>query len=156
VRFTASVVIRAPVEAVFAFHERPEALERLIPPWEPSTIVTPPSSLLPGTVVEVDTRVGPIRHRVVAEHTEYEKNVRFVDEMRRGPFRRWRHEHRFEPHVDGCLLTDAIEYEAPLGILGRLVDPFVVRPRLRKMFEYRHRVTKAVLETARPGADGSR
>jgi ligand-binding SRPBCC domain-containing protein len=70
-----------------------------------------------------------------------------VDEMRRGPFKRWRHEHLFEAHEDGCRLTDRIEYEAPLGVLGRLADPIMVRPRLRKMFEYRHRVTREALET---------
>ena len=146
-RFEKSSVIKASVEEVFAFHERPEALALLIPPWDPSKIITPPKGLEAGTVVELETRVGPFKQRIEAEHTAYEKNALFVDEMRKGPFKRWRHEHRFEAHPEGCLLTDSIEYEAPLGFLGRLVDPIMVRPRLRKMFEYRHRVTKEALES---------
>jgi ligand-binding SRPBCC domain-containing protein len=72
--------------------------------------------------------------------------------MRRGPFAVWRHEHRFEPHARGCRLVDAIEYEPPLGLLGRLVAPLAIVPRLRKMFEYRHRVTAEALQ----GSNGLR
>jgi len=134
-------VFAASVEAVFAFHEQPEALERLIPPWDPSKVIVAPTSLAVGTVVILETRIGPFRQRIEAVHTEYEHNELFVDEMRKGPFAYWRHEHRFAAHPQGCLLVDAIEYRPPLGPLGRLADPIVVRPRLTRMFEWRHRVT---------------
>lgn len=139
-------VFEASVEDVFAFHERPEALRDLIPPWDPSTIVQPPSSLEAGTEVILETRVGPFKQRIEAVHTAYEKNALFVDEMRKGPFKYWRHEHRFEAHPKGCLLIDSIDYLPPLGFLGRLADPIAIKPRLRKMFEWRHRVTAQAVE----------
>lgn len=145
VKFEKSTVFDASVEDVFAFHERPEAFELLLPPWETTEIVQPPTSLAAGTTVVLRQKVGLFWITIEAVHVAYEKNVLFVDEMRRGPFAKWRHEHRFTAEGEGCRLTDAIEYEPPLGPLGRLADPIAIRPRLRKMFDYRHEVTRREL-----------
>jgi ligand-binding SRPBCC domain-containing protein len=150
--FVHESVIEASVEAVFAFHEHPDALRHLLPPWETVRNVHPAPSLDVGAVARLQQRVGPLWIDIEAEHVAYEKNALFVDEMRRGPFAVWRHEHRFEPHARGCRLVDAIEYEPPLGLLGRLVAPLAIVPRLRKMFEYRHRVTAEALQ----GSNGLR
>ena len=144
-QFVHESVFAASVEDVFAFHEHPDALRRLLPPWERVRNVQPASSLHVGAVARLEQRVGPVWIAIEAEHVEYEKNALFVDEMRRGPFAAWRHEHRFEPHADGCRLVDAIIYAPPLGFLGRWVAPVAIVPRLRKMFEYRHRVTREAL-----------
>ena len=48
-------------------------------------------------------------------------------------------------------MRDEIEYAPPLGWLGRAVDPIAVRPRLRKMFEYRHEVTRREVLAGRAG-----
>ena len=144
-QFIQESIIPAPVEAVFGFHERPDALARLTPPWERVTVIQPPTSLEVGTVVILRQRLGPLPITIVAEHVAYEKIVRFEDVMRKGPFRRWHHKHLFFPHPEGCRLRDEIEYEAPLGPLGRAVDGLLVRPRLQKMFDYRHEVTRAAL-----------
>lgn len=147
-RFVKESVIPAPVAAVFAFHERPDALARLQPPWERTRILTPPASLEVGTRVELRTRIGPLWTTVVAEHVAYERNRRFEDVMRRGPFARWRHRHLFLPHPQGCRLRDEVDYEPPLGWLGRLADPLLIRPRLRRMFDYRHAVTRRAVAGA--------
>jgi ligand-binding SRPBCC domain-containing protein len=46
----------------------------------------------------------------------------FTDEMRRGPFKRWRHAHRFEPTDAGTLMRDRVEFASPLGPLGAAFD----------------------------------
>ena len=76
--------------------------------------------------------------------------------MRRGPFARWHHKHLFLDHAEGCLLRDEIDYAPPLGWLGRLVDPLLVRPRLRRMFTYRHAVTRREVLAARDGVKARR
>lgn len=148
-QFVKQSVMPASVEEVFAFHERPDAFALLQPPWDPVEIITPPASLAVGTRVELRTKVGPFWMRIVAEHVAYEKNVGFQDVMVKGPFARWNHKHLFLPHPDGCLLRDEIEYAAPLGWLGRLADPLAVRPKLRKLFDYRHEATLAAVLAAR-------
>ena len=66
----------------------------------------------------------------------------FEDVQVEGPFRRWRHLHIIKPHQAGAVLRDEIEYEPPLGFVGRLAAPLIIVPRLEKVFEYRHRVTR--------------
>ena len=146
--FVHESVIPAPVEAVFGFHEDPRALDLLMPPWEKSRVITPPTSLAVGTIVEVDTRIGPFWFRMVAEHIGYEKNRYFEDTLRKSPFSSWRHRHTFEPHPEGCLLHDEIHYSLPLGPIGRLVEPVVVRRRLTRMFVYRHEITRKTVLAA--------
>lgn len=158
-QFIHESILPATVEEVFAFHERSEAFELLQPPWERTKIITPPSSLEVGTRVELRTRIGPLWITIVAEHVAFEKNRRFEDVMVKGPFASWHHRHLFFEHETGCRLRDEIDYEAPLGWLGRLVDPLLVRPRLRKLFEYRHMVTSREVIAARgatkPPSSGS-
>lgn len=150
-RFIKESVLPASVEEVFAFHERPDAFALLQPPWEHVEVITPPASLEVGTRVEARARIGPLSRRIVAEHVAYEKNRRFEDVMREGPFARWHHKHLFFEHEQGCLLRDEIDYAPPFGVLGRLADPFFVRPRLQRMFDYRHAATlREVLAARRP------
>jgi ligand-binding SRPBCC domain-containing protein len=69
-----------------------------------------------------------------------------VDAQVRGPFRSWRHTHRFLPVDGGTLLRDEVEYQAPGGPLAPLVDWLVVRPMLRRLFAYRQARTREFTE----------
>jgi ligand-binding SRPBCC domain-containing protein len=148
-QFVKESVLDASVEEVFAFHERADAFALLQPPWESAQILQPPRSLEVGTVVKLRTKLGPLWIDIVAEHVAYEKNRRFEDVMRSGPFARWHHKHIFLPDPHGCRLRDEIDFEPPLGLLGRLSAPLVVEPRLRRMFDYRHEVTRREVQAAR-------
>jgi len=141
-RFVKESVFPCTVEELFAFHERPDAFELLQPPWDPVEIIQPPASLEVGTRVKLRSKVGLFWVDIVAEHVAYTKNERFEDVMVKGPFAKWHHKHLFLPHAEGSLLRDEIDFEPPLGVLGRLVAPVAVMPRLRKMFDYRHDVTR--------------
>lgn len=146
-RYVHESVITAPPEAVFAFHERPDALAKLLPPWEDLEVLQPPSSLRPGTRVLLRMWLGPLSLLWEAEHTLYEPGVLFQDRQVRGPFRRWVHTHRFLHGGAGrTVLRDEVEYALPLLFLPGAP---LVRRRLRRMFEYRHAVTAASV-AARP------
>ena len=149
-----SVIEASPAE-VFAFHERPDALALLSPPWQSTRILQPPRSLQVGTVVKLRVRVGPLWIDVVAEHVAYEPNQRFEDVMTRGPFAKWHHKHLFLPHPLGCLLRDQVDYELPLGALGRSLAPLAVVPQLKRMFDYRHEVTRREVLAARASHPGA-
>jgi ligand-binding SRPBCC domain-containing protein len=130
-------------ERLFAFHELPDALQRLTPPWEKSRIIQAAPSLRPGSRAIVEVRVAPFLWiRAESLHTIYDPPFLFADELVRGPFARWRHRHEIAAEGDGARLTDSIEVEAPFGILGRLAAPWVILPRLRRLFAYRHEVTR--------------
>jgi ligand-binding SRPBCC domain-containing protein len=142
-RFVKESVIRASPERVFAFHEQPDALVLLLPPWESARVAQSAKISEVGAQAIVVTRVfGPIEVQWIAQHTAYEPPHMFEDIQIKGPFRSWRHRHFVEPHKDGATLRDEIDYEPPLGFLGRALAPFLIESRLRKLFDYRHQVTR--------------
>ena len=141
--FVRESVIEATPERVFAFHELPDALARLMPPWESARIVQAARSLRPGEKTIIETRIlGLFAVRWEALHTAYDPPRMFEDVQVSGPFRKWRHRHLVSPHERGATLRDEIEYEPPLRAAGRLAAPLLIVPRLKRLFDYRHRVTK--------------
>jgi ligand-binding SRPBCC domain-containing protein len=151
-KFIKQSEIEAPPEEVFAFHENPEVLMKLTPPWEHLEIIEFAGSIKVGTKTIIKTFVGPFSRIWEAEHTEYIPNRLFADIQRRGPFAYWYHKHRFEPTVRGTtMMIDEIEYALPLGWFGSLLAGAFVRAKLNKMFDYRHKVLK---EQLTPEASG--
>ncbi|HYW45364.1 MAG TPA: SRPBCC family protein [Bryobacteraceae bacterium] len=140
--FVKSVLIDAPAEAVFRFHEREDALCLLTPAFSPVRMIGSTGGIETGARVEL--RVGVFRW--VALHTAYEKDRLFVDEQIQGPFAQWVHRHEFEADGARTRLTDRIEYELPGGSLVNMLFGWTVSLGLRNMFSHRHRVTKEVCE----------
>ena len=146
-RFKKESLINASAERVFAFHESPDAFERLQPPWQETEIIQPPASLEVGTKVVLRVKVGPFWQTMVAEHVEYEPGKMFADSLVKGPFAKWLHRHIVTPRGENaCVLTDDIEYELPLGELGRVLGGGFARKNLERLFEYRHQVTREACE----------
>ena len=145
--FVKETRIAASPEAVFQFHERPDALPLLIPPWEKVTVEVPPTSLAKGTQVILVNRMGPLKLRWVAEHTAYDPPRMFMDVQKSGPFHKWEHKHLvLADGASGAILRDEVTYELPMGILGRIFGGWFARSKIEKMFDYRHAVTKRVCE----------
>lgn len=141
-RYTASIALPVSVEEAFAYHQRPGALQRLIPPWESVRIEHSDGSLEPGSRVILKNRVFGIWLRWVAEHTQYEPPHFFADTQVSGPFARWDHHHRFDGVDDHCTLTDVIDYRLPAGVLGRWLGGGKALATIEAMFSYRHRLTR--------------
>lgn len=99
-RFEASCRVPVTREQLFAYHEAPGALERLIPPWENVRLESSDRSLAPGSRVVLRTNLGPIPLRWVAVHGDYDPPRRFEDTQLSGPFAHWQHVHRFERSDD--------------------------------------------------------
>lgn len=152
--FRATSILPAPAGEVFEWHTRPGAFERLQPPWDPAEVLERTGEgITPGTSVVVKVSAGGIAQRMQVEHTRLEAPTLFEDVQRQGPFRRWIHQHRF--HAAGeeeTRLEDHLDYELPLGPLGRTVAGGSVRSRLERLFAYRHRVLAADLRRHREAA----
>jgi ligand-binding SRPBCC domain-containing protein len=135
--------VPASAEAVYAWHAEPGALMRLTPPWESAQVVEQTGGIdQPGSRVKIRVRVGPITQVWKAEHTACEPGRMFQDVMISGPFRFWQHTHLFIPDgASSSWLEDRVEYEFPLGWLGKFLAGAYTRRRLARMFEFRHRVT---------------
>ncbi|MEP6848092.1 MAG: SRPBCC family protein [Acidobacteriota bacterium] len=146
--FEKATLIYASPERVFAFHELPDAFERLVPPWENAKITQKADISRIGSRAIIETKIlGIFTSRWVAEHTAYDPPRMFEDVQISGPFKSWRHQHLIEPDKDGAVLRDSIEFYMPLQFFGPLAAPIAVTPRLEKMFAYRHKVTKEWCES---------
>jgi ligand-binding SRPBCC domain-containing protein len=141
----------ASAEAVYRFHAEPDALERLTPPSEKATVVARTGGIeTRGARVTLRVQVGPFRQDWIAEHTASEPGRMFRDVMISGPFRRWEHTHLFEPESqESSWLEDRVEYEFPLGWLGKQFAGGYTRRRLQKMFEWRHKQTAEIMALRR-------
>ena len=97
-----------------------------------------PERMYPGLFIQytVSPLLG-IPMRWVTEITHVREGEYFVDEQRVGPYAIWHHEHFFTEVEGGVLMRDVVHYKVPLGILGRLAHPLIVRPKLEQIFSYR-------------------
>jgi ligand-binding SRPBCC domain-containing protein len=141
--FTSSVLVDAPIERVFAFHERDDALQLLSPSFPPLTVVEKHGGIQPGGRVVL--RLGYVV-TWVAVHTEYERNRLFVDEQVSGPFALWIHRHEFAGEHGRTRLTDRVRYALPGGRLGNTLGAPFTALGLARMFAWRHAVTKRLCE----------
>lgn len=146
--------IEASAEELFRWHAEPGALERLTPPWERLEVVERAPGVYDGARGVLRVRVGPFPVLWIFEHCGCQDGRQFRDVQVQGPFKRWEHTHRFTPEgPSACWLEDRIEYELPLGIAGKLCAGWMIRRKLARVFEYRHRITAEAM-TARLRASG--
>jgi uncharacterized protein (TIGR01777 family) len=123
-----SCTVDAPLAEVFAWHARPGAIVRLMPPWLPARLAAEAASLCDGRAV----LVLPGGLRWVARHdpAAYDPPRRFADELASLPLRAalpWRHIHEFAPVAPSSTrVTDHITTPLPDGLL-------------RPVMGYRHR-----------------
>ena len=138
-KFTRRVWIDAPAEAVFTWHARHGALERLLPPWEQIDLIDKTGGIESGSQIMLRVPFGPFKVRWTLEHRGYESGRQFQDVQTSGPFRFWEHTHRMVPQGEQkCYLEDQIEYS--LGILGNLYGNRALERKLERLFRYRHRI----------------
>jgi len=128
----------APMERVFDFFSDAANLEALTPPWLHIRILSPlPIAMRPGAHIEYRIALAGLPLRWRTGVTQWEPGVRFVDEQERGPYALWEHTHVFERCGDGILMSDAVRYALPLGVLGRIAHAVAVRSALGAIFDYR-------------------
>ena len=137
-----------PATDLFAWHTREGAFERLTPPWAPVRLEHF-EGIRDGDRAVLRIGPGPFGLKWVAEHFDYVEGQQFCDRQVQGPFGLWRHRHRMEEAGDAAsVLVDDLRFEPPLGELGQLGVP-LIRRELRRMFAYRHRITRQDLDLHR-------
>jgi ligand-binding SRPBCC domain-containing protein len=132
----------APVEALRAFHENPDALALLTPPpLVVQTLRDTRTSLVEGDLV-FRMWFGPLPVRWHARHEPGPTALSFVDRMVDGPMATWVHEHIFiptgGPTGGGAELVDRVTLAHKPGWRGALTRLFFDGVPLRLLFRYRH------------------
>lgn len=127
-------------DRAWEFLSDPRNLCRITPPHMKFVIQSSeiPPEMYSGMIVTYRLYPFPaIPVNWVTEITHVEEPRYFVDEQRFGPYAFWHHQHFIEEIPGGVLMRDLIHYKVPGGPLGRIVEPFLVRPQLKKIFAFR-------------------
>lgn len=136
--FVTRVALPVPAAEAFSWLERQGALERLSPPWENVRVIEKHGTIHDGDRVVLSV-AGTLGKHIEHVHRDYVPGRSFRDEQVRGLFAKFSHTHEVIPEgPDACVMEDRIEYELPLGALGRTFGGDMVRRRLTQMFTYRH------------------
>ncbi len=133
---------RVPCSAaeLYAWHQRPGALERLAPPWERVRVVSRTGGLENGSTVVLELEVGPVPVRWVARHRDVLPGRGFTDEQVEGPFGSWTHLHEMIPAgPDAADLHERIAFTAPFGALGAIATGALTHS-VERLLAYRHAV----------------
>jgi len=138
-----NVFLPHPLDVVSPFFADAGNLESLTPPWLHFEILTPlPIRIRAGAVIEYRLRLHGMAMRWQTEITVWDPPLRFVDEQRRGPYRKWIHEHTFAESPGGSDMRDFVRYQVPGGWLANFL---FVQYDVRRIFEYRSRKLRELL-----------
>jgi len=85
------------------------------------------------------TPILGIKMKWVTEITHVDPKKHFVDEQLYGPYALWHHKHFFKEIPGGIEMEDSLDYKLPLGFLGQLAHPFLVKPKIEEIFEFRRK-----------------
>ena len=133
------------LDEVFEFFSNPKNLARITPESLGFEILEAPSrKLREGDRIRYRIRLFGVPLQWVTLIEEWHDGHSFVDLQERGPYRLWRHLHEFVEVPEGVRMSDRVEYELPLGILGRVFGGWLVRRQLDAIFDFRGRVIREV------------
>jgi ligand-binding SRPBCC domain-containing protein len=135
--FDCAMIFSQPIEDLFDYFCRPANLITLSPPDLHMQLIAGPERIERGSRITLKGRRWGLSQTIVSEIQAFEPNVRFVDVMVQGPFRKWEHTHGFVEVDGGTRVTDRIEYEPPGGLLGLAATTSRIARDLESLFAFR-------------------
>ena len=129
------------VDEAWQFLSDPKNLKTITPDYMSFDILSGGDRpMFPGQIIQYSvTPIFGIKTKWVTEITHVEDKKYFVDEQRYGPYDMWHHKHFIKEIPGGVEMEDVIDYKLPMAILGQLLHPIIVKPKLDEIFEYRRK-----------------
>lgn len=127
------------IETAWDFLSDPKNLKIITPDYMGFNILSGADRpMFAGQIIQyIVTPVAGIKTKWVTEITHVSDKHYFVDEQRFGPYALWHHKHFINAIEGGVEMEDIIDYKVPLGLIGRLFHPILVKPKLEEIFNYR-------------------
>ena len=140
--------IAAPIERVFD-------LSRSINLHQISTASTNEKAIdgvMTGLINKGETVTWQAKHLFktrlfTSKITAMQSPVSFTDEMIKGDFTSFHHEHHFKTVENGTIVIDIIHFETPYGFIGKIVNRVFLTAYLEKFLVKRNEVIKEYAET---------
>jgi ligand-binding SRPBCC domain-containing protein len=145
-QFIRKQFVKTDLQTCWDFFSSPANLKRITPSYMGFDVKTEvPAQMYEGLIIAYKVKpVLGIPVEWVTEITHVKDKSFFVDEQRKGPYTMWHHEHHFKEVDGGVEMTDIVSYIIPLGIIGKMVHPFLVKPKLEEIFAYRFKIVQEV------------
>ena len=127
------------LEEAWEFLSNPKNLKVITPDYMGfKTLSGEDRPMFAGQIIQyIVTPVMGIPMKWVTEITHVQEKKYFVDEQRFGPYSLWHHKHFLKEIPGGVEMEDIVDYKVPIGILGQMVHPFLVKPKLKEIFDFR-------------------
>ena len=87
-----------------------------------------------------------IKQQLTTKITHFNSPNFFVDEMTKGIFKSFIHEHHFEKTDNGTKMIDILNYKSPLGFLGKIADFLFLKSYLTHFLRVRNKIIKLHIE----------
>ena len=129
------------LQEAWDFLSSPKNLKTITPDYMGFNILSGADKpMFPGQIIQyIVTPVLGIPTKWVTEITHVKDLEYFVDEQRFGPDALWHHKHFLKEIPGGVEMEDLVDYKLPMGVLGQLVHPILVQPKLNEIFAYRQK-----------------
>lgn len=139
--------IPASIEEVWNFFSDPGNLHRITPPYMKFQVISNEKAdrIYKGQLIEYKVRpILGIPLYWKTEITEVKDKALFIDEQRKGPYKRWRHQHLFKEIPGGVEMTDLVHYSPPLWLIGRMANSLFLKRQLNQIFRFRYQKVEEI------------
>lgn len=139
--------IKAPVKRVFD-------LSRSISLHKISTALTKEKAIAgvtSGLISKGETVTWQAKHlfktrQFTSKIMEMQSPFFFKDEMTRGDFKSFKHQHHFKQTDNGTIMIDMIDFESPYGTVGKAVNKIYLKKYVENLLIKRNKVIKEYAE----------
>ena len=143
-----TTVINAPVERVFDLSRSINLHKISVAHTEEKVI----AGVTTGLVKENDTVTWQAKHlfkirQFTSKITAMKIPEYFTDEMTKGDFKSFFHQHHFKIIDNGTIMIDIVEFESPYGIFGKLFNSLYLENYMKKLLLQRNAVIKMYAES---------
>jgi hypothetical protein len=143
--FEKTSFLHCEIEKLFSFHLDMKNLRKITPSNTQVEFLNKDFVPYIGGIVKIKTVKHFIPTTWEIKIKKLESPNLLVDVALKSPFKYWEHSHIFIQKANGCEIKDIIRYKLPFGKIGELFD-FFIQKELQSMFDFRHKVTKNILE----------
>lgn len=88
-----------------------------------------------------------IYQNLTSKITEFNRPEYFTDEMVKGAFKSFRHEHHFHTNEEGTFMIDYFDYVSPFGIFGRIADRLFLKKYMTDLLLKRNAIVREFAES---------
>lgn len=134
------------IDEAWSFFSNPNNLGKIMPKNMAFKVIEGATlPLYEGQIIQYSVSPFPFfKTTWISEINHINKPYFFVDTQLEGPYKLWHHKHFLKATASGTKIIDVVHYQVPFGLIGRILHPIIIKPKLNKIFEHRTQQIKAL------------